>query len=168
MTFKAEDGTGLPDANSYVTVAEADQYFLDRAVTTWVGTQTEKEAALIKATDYIDGRFGARFVGIKKTEVQALEWPRLETVASGIPIKLKYACMEYAIRALTKPLAPDLAVDGSGLSVVATKKKVGPIETEFAVAQSGLGATPMLFKPYPAADMLLRGMVSSARQVIRG
>lgn len=170
MAFVVEDGTGKPDANSYGAVADADSYFADRGITAWTGTPEQKQSVLIQATDYIEGRFGDRFIGTKKTDTQALSWPRKNADAypdDAVPVKLQRACFEYAVRALSAALAPDLKVDPSGLSVVATKKKVGPIETEYSVAQTGLGSTPMLFRPYPAADMLLRGLVYSASQVIR-
>ena len=170
MAFVVEDGTAKADANSYVTIADADSYFADRGNTAWTGADAVKQAALVKATDYIEGRFGQRFIGSKKTTTQALSWPRTgaeDFADTIIPVGLRRACMEYAVRALSAELAPDLKVDASGLTVVATKKKVGPIETDYAVPQTGLGSTPMLFRPYPAADMLLRGLVYSASQVIR-
>lgn len=173
MAFVVEDGTAKADATSYVSLAESNDYFRDRGHLDWADSDIDDEVkttALIKATDYIEGRFGQRFIGSKKTTTQALAWPRTgaaDFADTDIPVKLRRACCEYALRALTAELAPDLKVDASGLTVVATKKKVGPIETEFAVPQTGLGATPMLFRPYPAADMLLRGLVYSASQVIR-
>lgn len=170
MAFVVEDGTAKADANSYVTIADADSYFADRDNTAWTGADAVKQAALVKATDYIEGRFGQRFIGSKKTTTQALAWPRTgaaDFADTAIPVGLRRACCEYAVRALSAELAPDLKVDASGLTVVATKKKVGPIETDYAVPQTGLGSTPMLFRPYPAADMLLRGLVYSASQVIR-
>lgn len=170
MAFVVEDGTAKADANSYVTIADADSYFADRGNTAWTGADAVKQAALVKATDYIEGRFGQRFIGSKKTTTQALAWPRTgaaDFADTAIPVGLRRACCEYAVRALSAELAPDLKVDASGLTVVATKKKVGPIETDYAVPQTGLGSTPMLFRPYPAADMLLRGLVYSASQVIR-
>lgn len=170
MAFVVEDGTGKPDANSYGAVADADAYFSERGITTWAGTNDEKQSYLIRATDYIEGRFSNSFIGTKKTSAQALSWPRTnanDIPDNVVPVKLQRACFEYALRARTSALAPDLQVDPSGMSVVATKKKVGPIETEYAVAQTGMGSMPMLFRPYPAADMLLRGLVYSASQVIR-
>lgn len=170
MAFVVEDGSAKADANSYASIAEADSYFADRGNTSWTGADAVKQAALVKATDYIEGRFGQRFIGAKKTITQALAWPRTgaaDFAYTAIPVGLRRACCEYAVRALSAELAPDLKVDASGLTVVATKKKVGPIETDYAVPQTGLGSTPMLFRPYPAADMLLRGLVYSASQVIR-
>jgi Putative DnaT-like ssDNA binding protein len=170
MAFVVEDGTAKSDANSYVAIAEADGYFSDRGIIAWTGADAVKQAVLVKATDYIEGRFGQRFIGSKKTTTQALSWPREDAcdfADTEIPVKLRYACCEYALRALTAELAPDIKVDASGLTVVETKKMVGPIEADYAIPRAGLGSTPMLFRPYPAADMLLRGLVYSASQVIR-
>lgn len=171
MAFVVEDGTGKADSNSYGAVADADAYFTDRQVTDWAGTQQDKEGALIRATDYIEFRFGDRFIGTKKTDQQALSWPRSNAKGYAdnvIPMKLQRACFEYALRALDKePLAPDPELDASGMAVVTTREKVGPLETEFAKVQSGLGATVQLFRPYPAADALLKGLVYSSNRVIR-
>ena len=41
-----ENGTGLPNADSYVSVEFADSYFSARGVSAWVAlTQTQKEQA---------------------------------------------------------------------------------------------------------------------------
>lgn len=64
-----------------------------------------KEQCLIRATDYIDQRFGTKFRGYKLTSWQSLEFPRgdaydnADRSISGVPRKLKNATFEYAIRA---------------------------------------------------------------------
>lgn len=140
------------DGNSFIDVTYADAYFGDRGISTWTGADTAKQAALVQATDYIDARFASRFTN------EVLE-------ADSIPDKLKRATCEYAVRALVKPLAPDPAVDASGASVVTIRNKLGPLEKEFQVVGSG---TLALFRPYPAADILLVGMIKpTANRVIR-
>ena len=54
MAFVTEDGTGLAEANSYVSVAEADAYHADRGNAAWIGEDSAKQSALIKATDYLE------------------------------------------------------------------------------------------------------------------
>lgn len=166
MAFVYEDGTGKADANSFASVAFADAYFADRSIATWTGTDAEKQACLVKATDYIEGRFGLRFKGEKETELQALAFPR--TGVSGMPVNLLKATSEYALRAKAAALAPDPKMDASGLAIVGIKKKVGPIETDTQFATSGSGSVPATFRPYPSADMLLAGLINSSRTVIRG
>jgi len=75
MAFTVEDGSGLAGANSYVSVADSDTYFTDRNNTTWTGsTDAAKQAALVKATQFVDSMVD--FVGTKNSGTQALKWPR--------------------------------------------------------------------------------------------
>lgn len=173
MAFVPEDGTGLPDANSYVEVAFADGYFTDRMISAWSSlSQDAKQAALIAATDYIDKRWGPYFKGCPLTEEQALFFPSdafLDSSGAGyIPEVLKKATAEYALRASSAPLAPDIVQDPSGYQVSRRMEKVGPIEERTDFAFLGPGATRQLLTPYPAADMLLRPLLKNTQgRVIR-
>lgn len=169
MAFVAEDGTGLADANALCSVAFADAYFADRSITAWTGSNTVKEGALIRATDYIETVFGRRFKGCRETDTQALSFPRVDLVpdVTGVPVEVSKACSEYALRALAGPLAPDPVVDETGLAVVAKKEVVGPIEESTTYETAGPGSAPALLRPYPAADMLLAKYVKSRGGVIR-
>ena len=173
MAFTPEDGTGVSGANSYATVQFADEYFTDRAISAWLSLTTDaKQAALIAATDYIDKRWGPYFKGCRLTETQALEFPRDSFVdandAGYTPEVLKKATAEYAIRASSAPLAPDIEQDPSGYQVSRKMEKVGPIEERTDFAFLGPGATRQLLTPYPAADMLLRSLLKNTQgRVIR-
>jgi hypothetical protein len=174
MAFLVEDGTGLALSNSYGSVADADTYFLDRAIAAWAALDDPaKQAALIAATDYIDARFGHLFQGAKvDADVQALEFPRDAFVDADdvpiIPTKLKQATFEYALRASASPLAPDPTVDPSGYQVSEYYEKAGPLEEKTSFATIGSGSNRQLLKPYPAADMLLRNFLrSTGSRVIR-
>ena len=64
MAFLVEDGTGVTDANSYLSVADADTYWDDRVNATspdgnaWTdATQSDKEGALIEASSYLDATY---------------------------------------------------------------------------------------------------------------
>lgn len=155
MAFTTEDGTGVAGANSYVDVAFMDNYFSERNIAAWSGTNPEKQAWAIRATDYLEGRFGSRFLGTPATETQGLHFP--VAGETTVPTALKRACCEYALRAKTAPLAPDPAVDSTGLTVVTTVKKVGPLEKHFEAVGSH---QPAPFRAYPAADMLLAGLLT--------
>jgi hypothetical protein len=181
MAFTVEDGTGLDDSNSYASVAEFDAYFTDRANSAALAlSDATVQACLIKATDYIDQRFGARFIGTAVYEEQALAWPRdntgidmfdfdEETEEGVIPVKLKYACIEYALRANDAPLAPDPTISESGVAMVTTMQKAGPVEQRFATAAGSSNAASVnLLRPYPGADMYLRDLlVLSGNRTIR-
>ena len=167
MAFIVEDGTVVADANSYAAVAYADAYFADRLITDWTGTDPEKQAALIKGTDYIETMFGARFKGEPIEENQSLYLPT-DYWGEVVPNDAQKATCEYALRALVAELAPDPVVSDSGIAVKRTKSVVGPISDETEYMETGPGATPTLLKPYPAADMLLAPLLRSISKVIRG
>lgn len=169
MAFVPEDGTGLANANSLCELAFADAYFADRMVTTWITGPTgarsdpSRQGALIKATDYVEGRWANRFLGdLQFPETQALSFPRLYIEEDGVvPVLVKKAICEYALRSFVGELAPDPVTDASGLLVAATKEKVGPIETEVRY-QTGVYLANGSFRPYPAADMLIRPYLSNS------
>lgn len=163
MALIVEDGTGLEDANSYCTVEFADMYFSERANVAWQGSPEQKEAALIQATDYIDIRFGEKFQGRVLKASQSLAFPRQGYV--GIPRAVARATAEYALRALTTALAPDLVADPSGRVVTSTRQKVDVIETATTYSDT---KAPEEFRSYPLADNLLRPFLAKATgRVIR-
>ena len=123
MAFVAENGTGLPEANSYVSLTEANAFHTDRANAAWVGDDTVKQAALIRATDYIEQVYGGRWKCGRLNDAQALEWPR--TGFDGLPRQLKQAvCMLAAETIGGEELNPT-----QGRAV--KREKVDVLETEY-------------------------------------
>lgn len=170
MALVVEDGSGIANAESYASVSDADTYHSNMNATAWAAAATPaKEAALRAATVYIDGRYGARFPGWKRTKDQALLWPRSGAVdASGwsiestgalaVPSPLKRAVAHLAATALTTTLAPDVDRGGriKSKSINAGQGAVG-VATEY---ESGapIGTT------YRTVDLLLApllGLVDS-------
>ncbi|MCR5699658.1 MAG: hypothetical protein K6G52_08455 [Treponemataceae bacterium] len=97
-----ENGTGLADANSYVSVEFADDYFSARGVSEWDDLETEvKEQLLIKATDFVDNIY--EWYGKKEFEQQALRFPRVDICdyegakITGIPTCLKQAVCDASL-----------------------------------------------------------------------
>lgn len=79
MTITVEDGTVQvsPPANSYVTVAEFQAFHVARNEEVLADADTEQiEAALIKATDYMQQRLRMLWKGSRVDAFQPLEWPR--------------------------------------------------------------------------------------------
>jgi len=75
--FVPEDGTGLPNASSYVTADEADDYYAADAnfATTWAALSDDrKEQFMIWATRILDQKSTWR--GQATSTTQALAWPR--------------------------------------------------------------------------------------------
>lgn len=129
---------GSEDADSYATVAAADAYHSDLGAAAWTGTDAVKEAALRRATAWIDGRYRARFPGVRTyARAQALEWPRVGADdAEGTPIpsdeipdEVVAATCEAALRELVSAgsLSPDVTS-----SDAVKRAKAGPVEVEFA------------------------------------
>lgn len=130
--FIVEDGTGITDANSYVSIQWADDYFTDRGNSTWAAAlDTNKQVALVKATDYIDATYS--FSGFKLTATQALVWPRSSAVdkygeaLEGIPVLLMKAVSELAVRALSKELIQDIDKQG----YIKRERVEGVVEIEY-------------------------------------
>lgn len=173
MAFTPEDGTGLADANALCDIAFADAYFAERLVAAWTGADSLKQAALIKATDYIESRWGrlarngGRFLGtLQFPDVQALSFPRLGVDNDdAVPVGVQKAAAEYALRAMSAPLQPDPVPDAGGRVLAEKTTKVGPIETTLKYE---MGAGLRITQPYPAADALLRGFLAGGAGVYRG
>lgn len=151
MAFEVETGDGSPTANAYISIAFFADYHTDRGRTV-PGSATAQQQAIVRATDYIDKRFGRRFRGYSQSQRQALEWPRIDAfdnddfILDTIPKQLQWACAEYALITLrdgellpNPPLpAPSQAVsDGTQASgtdtevtsglVTSISERVGPI-----------------------------------------
>ncbi|ACT50869.1 DnaT-like ssDNA-binding protein [Methylovorus glucosotrophus] len=134
MTLIVEDGTGKADAESYSDVAFADAYHARRLNSEWAPLDAAiKEAHLIKATEYLDAKYGAKWIGSRKIALQALSWPRVDAVVDGVevdadsvPIQIVRACAELAFKSfkLAGQLQPDL-------KRAKLKVKVDVIETEY-------------------------------------
>ena len=114
--FLVEDGSSLPNSNSYVTFAYADSYHEMMGNSYWnLLDTTVKYNCLVRATAFIDKRFTSKFRGFRMQRDQALAWPRLAAfdddkyAYTGIPIQLQRATVEYALRAaIYNVLAPDV------------------------------------------------------------
>lgn len=129
-----EDGSGVPNANSYVTVAEYRAYATPRGVSLPV-SDAEVETQLILACDYLES---LSWLGMPTYDDQALAWPRDEIrigcnlIADDmVPNKIKLAQMQLAIQVNAGiDLLPSVA--GGTASIV--REKVGPLETEYATS----------------------------------
>lgn len=103
---------GAADANSYASLAEANAYHTARGNAAWTGADAAKEAALIRATQWLDGRYGDQWPGIRwKLRAQALDWPRVEATDrdgteidyDSIPSEVVSATCEAALIELASP-----------------------------------------------------------------
>jgi len=170
MTLVLEDGTGITAANAYTSAAAFKLYHKDRG-NDFTDGSSDIEKAIIKATDFIDRKFGGRFKGVKEFATENdLEFPRLKlynragVLVTGVPTKLAWATAEYAFRALTEELFLTPTIDETGLRRIGFREKTGPIEEDVKYAES---TTRELNRPYPVADRLLVEYLKTANTLTR-
>jgi len=149
MALTVENGDGLADADSYVSLADANTYAVNRGLLFPIAGSPEiiaaAEGALRRATTWIDGTYRNSFPGERRTgRVQALEWPRLYAYDNLIPItelpydelprELVQATIEAAVRELANPnsLSPDITIGTIKKSV-----KVGDVAVEYFQGSNG-------------------------------
>jgi hypothetical protein len=161
MALIVEDGSGKSDAESYLSVADADTYFTNRGGNaTWTAASTaNKEAALRIATQYLDAAYSGRWRGIHKLGTQRLAWPRAYVEdddgyaidSDDLPRNLEEATAEAALRHMTEDdgLMPDL--DQADVKRYAVK--VGPITEDTTY----LGAEQL--KRFSLIDALLSSIL---------
>ncbi len=175
MALVVEDGSGVPSANTFILVADADAYFSARGIADWTGEASSKEASLIRAMDWLNG---LNWRGDVLTYNQPLCWPRYGVPSRGmscvmngyayggllsywpsneIPSQVKDAQCEAALRYLDgTDMMPDL--DRGGRVVM---EKVDVITTQY---ESGAPAG----KTFPAIMALLRPFLLSSVSVEMG
>lgn len=149
-------------ADYYGTLAGALLYHADRGNSAWAAsTDTLREAALVRASAYIDGAYRSMFPGVKTDgRDQTLEWPRSGAYdvegnsidSDEIPVEVSFAAYEGALRELATAgsLNPDIKPGGG----VVSRVKAGSVEVEYA--QAGGGATTTTFQRIEA---LLGGLI---------
>lgn len=105
FSFVVEDGTGLSNATSYVSVAEADDYYtIDANFSAAWGAlnSTQKEYRLAWAARILDQKVD--WAGEKHVEDSGLRWPRdcvvdrdgIEIDDDVVPRQVKEATLEFA------------------------------------------------------------------------
>jgi hypothetical protein len=169
MALVTEDGSGKSDAESYLSVADADSYHTTHGdPSDWSGATTaEKEAALRLATQYLDATYDGRWSGVKFSADQALSWPRDSVEvdgyvlsASDLPQQLLDATAEAALKqAGGDTLFPDMADEGT---VKSTTVKVGPITDSKTYSGGSRG-----IKKYRLVEALVKAITKPANQLER-
>lgn len=157
-----EDGTGVKGAVSYVGTKEADRYFKFLGNSAWANaSQDDKEAALVRASQYADQRWYTRISAAPLNPEQGLALPVKGLCApsgaqiTGIPELWKKAICEYAAQALVG----DLFNQVSGAGDVAEKRvTVGPITTSYKYANAQQSPS---FKSFAKGDTLVKNAFCS-------
>lgn len=109
MSIVIEDGTGKADAQSYASAADATTYHTAHGNAAWTGSDALKEAALVRATAWLDDAFYYRWPSVKLLSTQALEFPRVAAMDNDgyalalVPAMLKAALYEAALVEIVTP-----------------------------------------------------------------
>jgi len=133
ITITVETGAIVDNANSYVSVANARAYAVNRGVTL-SATDDVVAAQLIKATDYLE-QFACRYQGTRVSSEQELEWPRIDAYlgedlipSNTIPKSLISAqCQLVMAQVAGFTLQPNVSATD-----YVVREKTGPLETEYA------------------------------------
>ena len=154
MDFFVEDGSGFTGANSYITTEFIDDYAEQRNLPSWAAgsySADQKKAAAIAATDYIENRFGARFMGQKLVASQTaakanlkilLQAGSLDTITIGAET-FTVVSGDDLLDTLNNIMddinlnSPNLIAEvGPGLSIIVKTVKDGPEGDSIGVSTS--------------------------------
>lgn len=134
MALIVEDGSNVTDADAYISLVDAEAYYLAYNGAAWAGDDEDKEAAIRRATRYLDNLKwkGQRVNG----RAQSLDWPRYAVTdcdgsripASEIPIEVQRA---NALLAFYEKDVPNGLNPNVNLMTLAKREKVDVIEIEY-------------------------------------
>jgi hypothetical protein len=154
MALTIETGAGVANANSYISVVNAQTWVTARGLGV-----TVTEALLLRAMDYLESK-RAEYQGYKTDSDQALQWPRDDVYLDGaeiesdvIPQELISAQCQLACDAYSMDLLPS----GDGREVVKESTIMGLVAKEYSPGSGG-AARPHL----RAADAFLAPLLKSA------
>lgn len=169
MPVIVEDGTNVPAANSYVSLAEARAYAGLRGLNLPV-SDIELSSLLVRSTDYLDT---FKYKGAKTSASQSLEWPRSRVYllnpgycnsgellpSDSIPQKLKSAQIEAAI-GLFSGINPMANFDGSAQII---EEQIDVLKVRYANPVEGDINRPVITAVEALLiDLLDRGSVGSS------
>lgn len=174
MALIVETGTGVSGADSYISLADANTYVSNHGTSAaWsAAPEASKEQALRLATQYIDLKYGDRFKGCKtwnsQAKRQSLQWPRRGAIDNDgyeysddeLPACLLSAVVEAALRVI----AGDdlLGVMDTGI-IASESSTIGPLSQSISYV-GGKGP----YKQYPKIQALIRPIINSSTQMLRG
>ena len=165
MALEVEDGTGKENATSYISLADADDYFELRGNEDWSGEdEADREAALVRATFGMDSWLRGRWVGTKLTQAQALAWPRegaededgFEIPEDEVPIVVQHACAEIALIELS---GTSFQSTSQSAADSVSSETVGPISVTYKDSAQTITT-------YPHIEALLRGVAATSGVVM--
>lgn len=167
MALTVEDGTGKADADSFVSVSEADAYHTSLGNDGWdspngaSASEELKEQALRRASRFLSDSFKWKGYPVNGRD-QNLAWPRFYVSddedygieSNEIPTEVKRATFEIALLEIITPGTMTPTVTESAR---VKREKVGPLEVEYLNTRSDAwGDRPTVTKVIDMISPLLR------------
>lgn len=164
VVLTVEDGSIVPGANTFITIAEARAYAEQRGLTL-PPDDAATARAILNAGDFLRS-LESSFSGYRVSNEQTMPFPRFNVPIAGrpgwyysedeIPTALKEAQIEFAVYLATgAKLYPSAAATARSIKM----RKVGPIETQYYEGGAG-GGNWMVF--VPSAYALLGPLMGGA------
>lgn len=164
MALIVEDGTIIEDAESYLSVDDADAEIAKRGGnSSWDSlTLTQKEVQLRLCTEYMDDNYN--FSGSIVSSDQELCWPRSGTKydTDVIPKEVKRALSVLAYMSLSYELYSNVA-GGTTAGVKSTKDVLDVLSTSVTYFENGTNSQT----EFAEVDAILKSLLES-RLVYRG
>lgn len=175
IMFIVEDGAGVENANSLVSLEFADAFHAARLNTSWANLdENTRKANLIKGSDYFMSTYCRRLPGCRKTADQTFHFPASGAYyTDGFPIaddtvpkEVQRAVAELGLLSSQNDLLANPVADASLNPVRERTRTLGPLTTK-TVFQAGTITTTISQPVYPTVNQFLCRLLSSTNEVIR-
>lgn len=170
-----EDGTGLPNADSYAAIATADVYLDKYGYSSWANLDDDSKAiALRRGTQYVDLVYGSRWRGTRKMgRAQALDWPRIDVYdcegvpvpSDAVPYEVVYATIEAAWREGNEFgfLLPDATT-----TQIEKRVQVGQLSVEYFDPRTATGVSGSTNPEIPVIEDLVANLLTDCGRSSQG
>lgn len=166
-----EDGSGVPNANSYCDLDFALEYCAMKGYNDWLNlSEDEQKIYLIRGTEFVDNFYDWK--GTRSFINQSMSFPREDVFDNdhfkvrGIPDKLKKACIEAAW--LNNTSGSDTLFSSKDVNGQVKKQKVDTLEVEYfakdnntSLVSSQIDYTTI----YDILNKLLKGLYKTSSSV---
>lgn len=164
-----ENGTGVPNANSYVDLDFALEYCVTKGYTNWLSlSENEQKTFLIRGTEFVDNFY--QWKGRRFGQFQSLYFPRVDLYdndnfpVTGIPARLKKACVEAAF--LNASSGSDSLFTTKDENGKIKKQKVDTLEVEYFDSSTSTSESSVDYTSiYDVLNKLLKGLYKTKDEV---
>jgi hypothetical protein len=167
-TLIVENGNGLTDSNSYISLDDATSYHAQRGNADWANaSEDDQTAALITATESLELLYGEQFMGSLIWETQqALLFPRIDfedntgrwILWGTIPSNLAKAQAEIALMVIQETNVFPMQAETQ--NIASTSLKVDDFESKVNYLTPAQGET---FAGFRKVDLLLAPLLDNGK-----